>query len=476
MLQAMAARDAAGARSDLGDLGHDLALLGIKDSAGKPLSADTLAAALESGIRDAVAHPDRPTSLAPLLIRELGRSHSPSVDLASNVPAAQIQLDPVQRYLLSADILIPWAVGNAPARQARLAPRDAVTGWLFGGGAAGASPIQQAVQSAATVPPPISLADVALWFKAQAFKNFMMDIHPQIDQPLETHYGPAHDGDGGLGGKQLDFQLHAAVPALTLGNQAACVKEMSLILYGNVCTLNSLTGMAVDWDTSSITPYGTLNSGIGGVGNDRDDVRFTPKTEALPGIGVLKVAAGVVTASPHVARYLDVTDPRLAALVDAEYANQQFPWKVSYHEAAGLSFSLPALTVFSRPGDQPSCTPEQSCDGGAVTTLQPSTVHICASRTPAAFSSPEEGQTVQTYTGGSTATIPLHNGFIEWHVDSNLSLDAEGLYSHVEIEGRITGNPPTLHIRLSGPSDDTSKVYSVTPNVISVPVEIEPAC
>src|SRR5437588_581560 len=134
--------------SSLDDLARDLAIAGVHDGANNPLSANALAGAVESGIAQAANKPSDPTSLAPLLVRELGLRHQPAIDLTAPFPASQIRLDPLQRYLLSADILIPWSLTAtaAAASGADLVGRQSSPSWLFGGGPYPPSPVEQAVQ------------------------------------------------------------------------------------------------------------------------------------------------------------------------------------------------------------------------------------------------------------------------------------------------------------------------------------------
>lgn len=481
LLQLMAHRTQMGDTSDLTDLAHDLASIGIADTAGKPLTADVLGHGIESGIKAAASAPERSTSLAPLLVRDLGLHDSPAADLATNVPANQVQLDPIQRFLVASDILIPWAAANGPT--ARAARASTLT-WLFGGGAQGPSPVEQAVQAVSAQARSLSLDDVLRFYKAQAIKTYWFDIHKVMDGPiLQTHYGPKHDGDGGLGGKWLTFDLHADVPrdSGTFLGGLACDKQMALLGLDSICNMHDLNFMHVDWsNTDSIQPYGTLSfvNRSSDVGNGESMATFYPNTEPVPGLGPEKIAAGVITAKPQLARRLDISDPKLAALVDAQYGPYEFPWKVSYHETPALTFTLPQITVFERPDQSANCRADNPCANSKTYTVQPSTVHLCRLGTRSTYESPESGQIVDYWTGGHTDTIPITNGYFQWRVDpTKLTFDAKSLYSHIYIEGSIKGADPKAYLQISGPPFNTSSsVYDVNPSLVTVPATVDTSC
>jgi hypothetical protein len=204
--------------------------------------------------------------------------------------------------------------------------------------------------------PPPTLQSVSGWLTPQWLKTVHFDIYPEINEPLASHYGPAHDGDGGLGGHVITFRLYAALPDSGVRWPLDCAAELALLHAAGLCNLNTLSGTAVSWDLSSITPYANTfdpdpNGVIAGsyapaAGTDAT-VLYYPKNELLPGFGVEKTATGVVTASPHLADRITGLDPKLGAMLDAEYANQQFPWTVSYHQPRGFKFSVHEQWYFS---------------------------------------------------------------------------------------------------------------------------------
>jgi hypothetical protein len=345
-LQQMAAHLQAGDTTDLADLAHDLALLGVDTSNGGPASADAFAAGLEAAVAQAMAHQQSLVSLPLLLVRELGLRHSPSVDLAQSVPASQIRLDPLQRYLVSASLLIPWAQGSSTVRD-RLRPAQTEAGWAFGGGTYGPSPLVTALGQLLPAGPP-KLSDVAGWFTAQFLKTSFFDIHPEIEQPLRTAYGPPGQPDDteGLGGKALTFKLYADIPSGGFGHVDTCVKEFALLGSSAICNTYNLSGLDVNWKYSEIQPYGVLAPDPNGVivgsyapvVSGYATIVFTPNNDPLPGIGAKKTVMGAMTTSPQLAKRLGITDPKLAALIDGQYAGQQFPWSVLYHKPRGFKF------------------------------------------------------------------------------------------------------------------------------------------
>ena len=285
---------------------------------------------------------------------------APAIDLTAPFPASQIRLDPLQRYLLSADILIPWSL-SAPAAAASgadLVGRQSSPSWLFGGGPYPPSPVEQAVQQLLPSTPPPTLQSVSDWLTAQWLKTVHFDIHPVIDDPLASHYGPTHAGDEGLGGHVIPFRLHATLPNTGAHWPTDCAGELALLHSANLCRLDTLSQTNVSWDLSSIKPYantfdpdpsGFIVGSYAPVAGNEASVLYYPKNELLPGLGVEKTATGVVTASPHLAERIGGLDPKLGAMLDAEYANQQFPWKVTYHQPRGFKFSVHEQWHFSAP-------------------------------------------------------------------------------------------------------------------------------
>lgn len=469
--------------SDLGDVANDLALAGVQDANKQAVSADTLAQALESSVTWSAAHPNDPVSLTPLMLRQLGLHHSPAYDLAQKVPTAQIQLDPLQRFLFMADILIPRAVstagGHAALLHAHNRPLQSASdlSWLFGGGPYGPSPPDQFLQgffSKSSIP---TLEDLAFFFKTQWLKSYHFEIRPNITDPLETHYGPPHQEGEGLSGKILEFDLLAYSDIFTL-NEARCTAEMFHLVDSWLCQTVSTESMKVDWDLDGLDQYGTVNPS-GYVDHSHSRMSFTPFDERFPGMGNLQVVTGVAHARPHIAEQFSFLPLQLRNYLVGEFSNLPFPWKVSYHDAKGITFTVPAMTVASGPAGGAPCTVNTSCDGGALTTLSASTVHVCGSLESTTLAqSPEQGQTVQHYTGSSqVSTIPV-NGYFSWLLHKDRTFRADGLYSHAHIAGHfeVTPNGVTAVIHLSGPTDPGSKVYNVSPQDVTVPVTSDPTC
>src|SRR5262249_26888282 len=88
----------------------DLARL-ISRVTGKQISAEVIGSTLQAGINTAVGHPTDPSSLIPMLIRDLG---------VGNGSASTAQLNAVQYFLLTASFL------GEPLRQASAAHPAAV--------------------------------------------------------------------------------------------------------------------------------------------------------------------------------------------------------------------------------------------------------------------------------------------------------------------------------------------------------------
>jgi hypothetical protein len=342
-LEAMVAARGGGRTSTTADLAHDLVTAGVHDTAGAALPTDALNAAIARGITQAQTAPRSPASLAPLLIKQLGLQRSPAVDLSKTTTGSTVTLDPIQRYLISAAILIPWAQsasGSAVFHRHAIAAQ-AAPGWLFGGGTNGPSPIEEALRELLPSGPPPSLPNVAEWLNAQIMKSAIFDFHPEDGEMQATHYGPAHTGDDGLGGRGLTFSLEGRLSSVWASFRD-CAKEMALQMDASLCGNLDLNGTPVVWNDDSIKPYGTLTPETE-LNGAYAKLGFAPHSEAVPGVGTLKVAAGSITASPLIAEHLGIKDPTFAHALDAAYANQTFLWKVSYHQPRGFKFS--GLTI-----------------------------------------------------------------------------------------------------------------------------------
>ena len=122
----------AGRRVSLGQLAAELDLVYAK--LGMKLTAANLGKALLAVIKSDSARsaPDS-TALVSRLIWQLGLLHKPAQNLAGNVPAAKVSLDPLQAWLVTADLTLPLIYANAPPKSA--SHLSALTDGLVGHGA-----------------------------------------------------------------------------------------------------------------------------------------------------------------------------------------------------------------------------------------------------------------------------------------------------------------------------------------------------
>lgn len=90
----------------LADVARNLTTAGLGLNPRKPFPVKLLREALVGAVRDAQKRPELGRSLLPLAVRELGRHKAKPYDLARKAPA-NLQLDAIQVWLITADIALP---------------------------------------------------------------------------------------------------------------------------------------------------------------------------------------------------------------------------------------------------------------------------------------------------------------------------------------------------------------------------------
>lgn len=134
-LRALAESRGRGATSSLEEVAQRLTQGGLAlDGAGKAFPAALLAVGMSRAVRAAAKRPRARRALLPLVVRELGRRRG--YDLARRPAVADVSLDPVAAWLVTADVVLPVlrrmpaSAGRRAAATARAAavPRASVAG------------------------------------------------------------------------------------------------------------------------------------------------------------------------------------------------------------------------------------------------------------------------------------------------------------------------------------------------------------
>lgn len=124
-LRALAAQLGRRQTTTFDDVASTLSRSGLVLAPDKPFPADLLRESVGDATKDALKRPHSERSLLPLVVRELGLARG--YDLGRGAPAADASLDPLQAWLIAADVMIPVlrivppASGGAAAARAQAA-------------------------------------------------------------------------------------------------------------------------------------------------------------------------------------------------------------------------------------------------------------------------------------------------------------------------------------------------------------------
>jgi hypothetical protein len=295
-------------------------LAAVYATAGVSTSAQAFAAKLRSGVRAAVAKPNAASSLAGLLVRDLGLHDHPAVDLSRAV-SATTSLDPLQELLLVSDSAARSLRGSrAPAavsgstESADACPEPDLGSQEFANG-------QPLAPSGAPS------------FGRKLYTGYLLIRYTKMTavdpSTQETHYGPL--GHAAHAGEEMKLSIKLEVTE-TLPNSIRCG---ILKNGGDFPPKGPLKGMKVTWDTGDLATYGTISYRLGTGLTDSFGIAtlvFKPKNEKFPNFGTLVTRDGSVLAST-------------AGFHGFQVVNRvKLGWKVSYHKPRGFKFTLPAIT------------------------------------------------------------------------------------------------------------------------------------
>jgi hypothetical protein len=348
---------------DVADL---LTRVGIKPS-GHPVDPALLGRLLRAAARRAVDAPAEPTSLVPLLIRELGLRARQSNDVAGGAPIDKIRLDPLQNFLLDVSFL------GLPVRR-HAAGRRALS-------VSGVCPDIKPEEE-----PKTQVGDKALaWWAEKALgqasetlerafqikdliENAIDGLHGSVvayglkvrrlDNLLETHYGPA--GHAPDAGKQLKFRVKVEYLDDLGEGTIDCLSLAGVKLPQR----GPLPKVPVLWDPAAgdedLADHGSVTPELGLLHAAKSvtdsagvaTLTFVPNDESLPGKGFVRIVHGSVRA---IALWADAFENKLGKI--NQYLTpiyDSIPWEVSRHEQYVFEATVDGTQQTSSNGTQHS--------------------------------------------------------------------------------------------------------------------------
>jgi hypothetical protein len=349
----------------LADVAQVLTNMGMKPK-GQPVDPDMLRRALVALVQGALHHTSDGTDILPLLIRDLGLHHSPSYDLATDVPLDKVQLDALQVELLLAGLLGPeiHRIANTKAAHATFRPHDLSAckliniatspfnpnTWLdlFGvhmhyvGDAAIAGQVSDFVQALTTAEHAVgavNLAYTALSGLHGMLLAYSIKIESLPDLHPITHYGPAGTGHEADAGKPIVFRARVTMQDDLGDKVVACLNSAGF----TVPKKGPVENVPIDWhiNDEDLDSLGTITYQPANQKTGPDGIAsmiFTPNGEAIPGFGEFVSKTG--GAEPRalwgmafenlLGTVNEVITPKLG---------EEYRWTVSLHRPRGFRFS-----------------------------------------------------------------------------------------------------------------------------------------
>jgi hypothetical protein len=400
------------ARGEMRPIADEATLLtavGIKPS-GAAVDPEFLRKLAVDTVAGAVQHASDQGALLLLLLRALGQAHAQPYDLASDVPAASLQLDPLQFFLLTADILAPVVRAHAGATTFTSVMRPRVnipckainvvtspfnpnTYLDFGGqhvnyvvDAALASQISDFVQSLTEAEKTVGAVNLGFTVLS-AIHGIILAYGIKIDavSPLRqtTHYGPAGHFSAD-DGKPMTFTAQVKMQDDLGKNVVLCLGSAGF----TIPPFGPIKDVGVSWhsDGPGLSDYGTLDysPAENGVLSTADQttgadgtvtVTYTPKDELVPGVGTVETATGGVEARALWGMAFENLLGTINQLITPKLSPEMF-WTVTYHKARGYMFAVseswdgvpnPNYNPGGPPAGDGGCDPG-SCHGALVKT------------------------------------------------------------------------------------------------------------
>ncbi|MBA3716834.1 MAG: PD40 domain-containing protein [Actinobacteria bacterium] len=372
-LRGMAAALGRGDTVSLSELATLLTDAGVKPG-GRDLSPEELRQVLLAGVRKAAASPRAPSSVVPLLARELGRLHASPYDMLRNVPADSLRLDPLQSFLFVTDVAVaavkggkvqpglrrpslvhaPSAAASRCAGEASNAAEDIAFGkWTL-----------TIVNKLGAQVKLVAIIIDAIHGPALAFSVKVTAASPQLQ---ETHYGPA--GHAANAGQVLRFRVKVEM----LDAYPDFVIECGALIGMKFPKKGPIPGVSVFWEQAeaSLEKHGKITHEPADAKTGADGIAtlvFTPKGEKIVGFGLEKDARGVLNGLAAYQSAFGNVPGALVQFLVPKYAGMA--WHVLFHKARGFKF--PTVSFSSQREDE-------SCNyvGGTCTIRISLSGHTC---------------------------------------------------------------------------------------------------
>jgi hypothetical protein len=350
---------AAGERVTLGQLAGELGLAYAK--MGVNLTAANLGAGLLPVIKsDSASSVPDSTALVSRLIWQLGLLHKPAQNLAGNVPAAKVSLDPLQAWLVAADFALPLIYGNPPPKSG--SQLTALTDGIVGHSAV---PSVDACRALKAISEGLSFSDKAvlgtvqdiisksvtwpeLLKKAAPFVPDLVDlvhgILTGIGIQMTSSIDPASTSLGGP-------PMHLTVGVIMTLHLPQWVVDCGWLAGADFPGHGGVPGVKVVWFNDTLANWGTFDCPAVGCKKTGDDgfarETFTPREEDVK-TGVKVVESGTVKALTLVDWSLDNKLGIIADLIRDEGA---MVWELSHNEP-NFPASFTAHATYNYNGDE----------------------------------------------------------------------------------------------------------------------------
>lgn len=321
-----------GQETTLTELGQQLAQIGVT-AGDSPLGPETIAAALASSVRSAVARPSARSSVVPLLVRELGLRRG--IDLARGLPATA-RLDPLQTFLVLADVSLGVAKRFTAFRAVSLVDGGPCSG-QGANAASGASAFGQFLLGfIKQIGDVIKIVNVAAWPFHGVLLAYSVHVEAKSPELQQTHYGPAGHHAGA--GQELRFKVLVRMRD-DLGELLLSCGPLAGLKFPKP---GPIPGVAVLWEQaeSSLEAHGTVtyDPADGKTGPDGiATLVFKPKDEKVPSFGLERDARGVVNGAALYQSAFGNVPGSLAQYLVPKYAGMA--WQVTFHKPHGFKFS-----------------------------------------------------------------------------------------------------------------------------------------
>lgn len=341
----------------LGDILDSINGLGVSSA---ELTMDELRRVLKEGTQSALQSPTEANSLVPLLVRELGLRQAVSYDMLVDVPA-DARFDALQKWLIIADILLPIVQAQGPVSATSALPQ--MSGGLLK---------KKAVQTPSACEDIGNLVkeywSVGKWGLGLSLATewgskgrlgmalvIIDGLHGMamafsigvtaLDSFLQTHYGHESPGNGMTFGVKVEM----------LDDYPDLLVQCGWLLGVEFPRKGGISGVNVFWSSDNdIRKHGVLNCGetLCSTSTGSDGIatlKFTPRQEMLPGLGIVMRKSGFMMGNAHYMPKLrnilgsisQAIIPKSAGTLWSVFYHKVTQWKVTskVHWANDMSIS-----------------------------------------------------------------------------------------------------------------------------------------